>query len=87
MTRAVAAEYGRDRIRVNAILPGGTKSPMIAEAFRLDPAFEQQVAAMHLLNRLGEPEEIAEAALWLLSDASSFVTGATICVDGGYTAV
>ena len=87
MTRAVAADYGKEKIRVNAILPGGTKSPMIAEAFRLNPEFEATVAGMHLLNRLAQPEEIAEAAIWLLSDAASFVTGATICVDGGYTAV
>jgi 2,5-dichloro-2,5-cyclohexadiene-1,4-diol dehydrogenase 1 len=87
MTRAVAADYGKEKIRVNAILPGGTKSPMIAEAFRLNPEFEDTVAGMHLLNRLAQPEEIAEAAIWLLSDAASFVTGATICVDGGYTAV
>jgi 2,5-dichloro-2,5-cyclohexadiene-1,4-diol dehydrogenase 1 len=87
MTRAVAAEYGRDGIRVNAILPGGTRTPMIMEAFRLNPGYESVVAGTHPLGRLAEPEEIAEAAAWLLSDAASFVTGAAIPVDGGYTAV
>jgi 2,5-dichloro-2,5-cyclohexadiene-1,4-diol dehydrogenase 1 len=87
MTRAAAAEYGKERIRINTVLPGGTRTPMILEAFRLNPSYEGVVAGTHPIGRLAEPEEIAEAAAWLLSDAASFVTGASIAVDGGYTAV
>jgi NAD(P)-dependent dehydrogenase (short-subunit alcohol dehydrogenase family) len=85
LTRAAAADFGGKGIRVNAILPGAVATPMI-QRMAENPAFSDRVAharARHLLGRFGEPAEIAEAAKWLLSDASSFILGASIAVDGG----
>ena len=88
LTRAAAVEGGPDGIRVNALLPGIVRTPMVESVFgSLDaPEFQEGVRALHLLGRLAEPEEIGQAARWLLSDESSFVTGALIPVDGGVTA-
>ncbi|MFN8594553.1 MAG: SDR family oxidoreductase, partial [Thermomicrobiales bacterium] len=85
LTKAVALEVGRDNIRVNCILPGSTDTPMLWEgltaAERVD--VEPAVAAAAPLNKVGQPEEIARVALFLASDASSFMTGAPVLVDGG----
>ena len=88
LTRSAAVEYGRAKIRVNAVLPGVVNTPMIGRLDQ-DPAsaFVAQLRQAHPIGRLGEPGEIADAAIWLLSDAASFVTGAAISVDGGYLAV
>lgn len=85
LTKAAAAEYGGHGIRVNAIGPSTAKTPMYLEYLAINPAYEETVAAAHALGRGSEPVEQAEAALWLLSDAASFVTGVTLAVDGGYT--
>jgi len=85
LTRAAAVDFGGQGIRVNAILPGVISTPMV-KRMSDDPAFTERVAharARHLLGRFGHPSEIAEAAKWLLSDASSFILGASIGVDGG----
>jgi NAD(P)-dependent dehydrogenase (short-subunit alcohol dehydrogenase family) len=85
LTKAVALEVGRDNIRVNCILPGSTDTPMLweglsdAERIEVAPA----VAAAAPLNKIGTPEEIAQVALFLATDASSFMTGAPVLVDGG----
>jgi NAD(P)-dependent dehydrogenase (short-subunit alcohol dehydrogenase family) len=79
LMRTLAAELGPERIRVNAILPGGTSTP-IAPASEDARAF---VRGIHALKRMAEPEEIARAVLFLASDASSFVTGSAMLVDGG----
>ena len=79
LTQVLAVEHGTDNIRVNALLPGGTKTDMAGS----DPAFHEYVAGMHALKRMAEPEEIARAALFLLSDAGSFVTGSAMLCDGG----
>ncbi|MEM9552611.1 MAG: SDR family oxidoreductase, partial [Pseudomonadota bacterium] len=79
LTQVLAADHGAEGIRVNALLPGGTKTPMAGD----DPAFHDQVAEFHALKRMAEPEEIAEAALFLLSGQSSFVTGSALIADGG----
>ena len=85
LTKATALEVGRDRIRVNCILPGSTDTPMmwdgLAEAERLE--IEPQVASAAPLGKVGQPEEIARVALFLVSEASSFMTGASLLVDGG----
>ncbi|MGV9853240.1 SDR family NAD(P)-dependent oxidoreductase [Streptomyces sp. NPDC003442] len=91
LTRAAAVEGGPHGIRVNAILPGIVRTPMIESVFGpLDSPELQEGAralkALHLLDRLAEPEEIGQATRWLLSDESSFVTGALIPVEGGVTA-
>lgn len=85
LTKAAAAEYGEHGIRVNAIGPSTAKTPMYLEYLTLNPDYEQTVAAAHALRRGSEPVEQAEAAMWLLSDSASFVTGVTLAVDGGYT--
>jgi NAD(P)-dependent dehydrogenase (short-subunit alcohol dehydrogenase family) len=86
MTRAMALDHGEQNIRVNCICPGDTDTPMLRnEARQLGESDEQFLAAAadRPLQRVGRPEEIAQAVLYLASDASSFVTGATLVVDGG----
>ncbi|MCG3754528.1 MULTISPECIES: SDR family NAD(P)-dependent oxidoreductase [unclassified Amycolatopsis] len=85
LTKAAAAEYGEHGIRVNAIGPSTARTPMYLEYLKLNPEYEKTVAATHALRRGSEPVEQAQAAMWLLSDAASFVTGVTVPVDGGYT--
>lgn len=82
LTQALAAEFGPQGIRVNAILPGGTLTPM-AQQMNGTPEALTQVASLHALKRLAQPEEIAQSVLYLASDASSFMTGAAMLVDGG----
>lgn len=90
LTKSVALELGEYGIRVNCICPGAIVTPLAVG--RPEPRAEQvqalreNAARMHALNRVGEPEEIARAALWLASDDSSFVTGQALAVDGGVTA-
>ena len=87
LTRTAAVEYGARGIRVNALCPGTARTPMIASAIDAFPAIGDDLVSRLPIGRLATPEEIADAALWLCSDASSFVLGAVIPVDGGYTAV
>ena len=82
LTQALAAECGADGVRVNALLPGGTDTAM-AHAMNSTPEALAQIARLHALGRLARPEEIAQAALYLASDASSFVTGTALLADGG----
>ncbi|SOD99519.1 SDR family oxidoreductase [Caenispirillum bisanense] len=84
LMRGLAAEYGAQGIRVNALLPGGTDTPMFAAGLP-EPAAESRafIENLHGLKRIAAPEEMARAALFLLSDAASFVTGATLLADGG----
>lgn len=86
LTRAAAIDYATKGIRVNAVAPGGTETPMVAMALE-NPEVAAALTAGHPIGRLGQPGEIAEAAAWLLSDAASFVTGVILPVDGGYTMV
>jgi NAD(P)-dependent dehydrogenase (short-subunit alcohol dehydrogenase family) len=88
LTRAAAAEYGRQGIRVNAVLPGIVLTPMISRLVA-DPqfsAFFEKVRERHPIGRFGQPSEIGEAVCWLLSDSASFVNGTALAVDGGYLA-
>lgn len=84
LSRAAAAEYSADRVRINAISPGAIKTDLWADA---PPDMLDQVAAGIPLQRIGVPEDIAEAVLWLCSDGAAFVTGHNLVVDGGFTAV
>jgi len=89
LTRAASCEARYTGVRVNAILPGLILTPMVEERLFANPAFEAQVAPMverHSVGRFGKPEEVAEVACWLICDRSSFVNGALLTVDGGYTA-
>ncbi len=83
MSRAAAAEYGRDGIRVNAIAPGATMTDMMTAWQQRDPGVLDRLGGLAALGRVGQPHEIAEAAAWLLSDRAGFVTGMTLGVDGG----
>jgi len=86
MTKAMAIDHGRQNIRVNCICPGDTDTAMLrSEARQLGEAEDRFLAdsARRPLGRVGQPEEIAHAALYLASDAASFVTGAALVVDGG----
>ena len=86
LTKTAALEYATAGIRVNAVCPGYIRTPLIAEALASNPEMEAQIIARHPVGRMGRPEEIAEAVVWLCSDAASFVTGHTMTVDGGYVA-
>jgi NAD(P)-dependent dehydrogenase (short-subunit alcohol dehydrogenase family) len=86
LTKTAALEYATAGIRVNAICPGYIQTPLIEEALTSNPALEAQIVARHPVGRMGKPEEIAEAVVWLCSDAASFVTGHTMTADGGYVA-
>ncbi len=85
LMRNAAVDYGGKGIRVNAILPGAIRTPMLMKAMTENPGMEEYLKSIHPLGRYSEPDEVAQSALWLLSDAASFVTGAAIAVDGGYT--
>jgi len=86
LTRQVAVEYASRNIRVNAVIPGTILTPMNERIVRQSPngaEIEAAWLAMHPVNRLGRPEEVANAIVWLASDDASFVTGETLRVDGG----
>jgi len=87
LTKAAAQEYAELGLRINAVCPGFIETPMVMERgvqLGKDKAAYAQVAGLHPMNRLGKPEEIAEAVLWLCSPKASFVTGYALAVDGGY---
>ena len=86
LTRGLAVEYAPFGIRVNALCPGFVHTPLTARALR-NPAIEKALVEGTALRRLGQPEEIARAALFLASDEASYVTGAELAVDGGMSAV
>jgi NAD(P)-dependent dehydrogenase (short-subunit alcohol dehydrogenase family) len=85
LTKTAALEYATQGIRVNCVCPGYIETPMTAPGME-DPEQRAQIVARHPVARLGQPEEVAEAVVWLCSDAASFVTGHTVTVDGGYVA-
>ncbi|MBC6990556.1 SDR family NAD(P)-dependent oxidoreductase [Hymenobacter sp. BT491] len=87
LTETAALEYGPQGIRINAVCPGFIETPMLTKAGIEDnQQLHDQIAAKHALQRMGKPEEITGALLWLASDQASFVTGQAIVVDGGYLA-
>jgi NAD(P)-dependent dehydrogenase (short-subunit alcohol dehydrogenase family) len=86
LTKTAALEYATDGIRVNAICPGVIDTPMIDRFTGGKPELEAQLNAAEPMGRMGHPEEIADAVLWLCSDGASFTTGQAIAVDGGWVA-
>lgn len=94
LTKAAALEYARQGIRVNALVAGAFRTPLLEEMMDRvsggDPAAREEIEKRYMeispLGRIGKPEEAAEAALWLCSEASSYVTGHSMIVDGGMTA-
>src|SRR5439155_14276933 len=85
MTREIAVEFARRNIRANALCPGPIETPLLAELMS-DPARRERRLVHIPVGRLGQAQEVANAALFLASDESSFVTGSTFLVDGGITA-
>jgi NAD(P)-dependent dehydrogenase (short-subunit alcohol dehydrogenase family) len=86
LTKSAAVEFGKQGIRVNAILPGVVDSDMFQRFSGGNPEILAQWTAKHPIGRIGKPEDMAEAAIWLSSSKASFVTGHSLIVDGGYTA-
>lgn len=87
LTRALAMAYASQNVRCNVICPGGVDTPMMAHVFHNpNPKFREMSEKGHPLGRLGTPEDIAQMALYLASDESSWVTGSVFTIDGGYAA-
>jgi NAD(P)-dependent dehydrogenase (short-subunit alcohol dehydrogenase family) len=87
ITRTAALEYARSGIRVNAVCPAFIKTPMVDELLASDPrASLERLASAQPMGRIGTPEEVAEAVVWLCSDAAAFITGIALPLDGGTTA-
>ncbi len=86
ITKCAALEFIKQGIRVNAICPGGTETAQIEECRRINPEMIGPILARHPIGRLADPSEIANAVLWLCSDAASFTVGSVLRVDGGLLA-
>ena len=87
LTKAAALDYGASGIRVNALSPGVVQSPMLQIQIDANPQIRDILVSRQVIGRLGIPEELAEAAAWMLSDRASFMVGANVAVDGGYLAL
>lgn len=85
LTQTAALENAKSGIRINAVCPGFTETPMADRSLRV-PSVHKYVLSLHPIGRLGRPTEIAEAVLWMCSDRSSFMTGQSIVLDGGFLA-
>jgi NAD(P)-dependent dehydrogenase (short-subunit alcohol dehydrogenase family) len=86
LTRAAALEYATQGIRINAVCPGVIRTAMVDRLIKAHPEMESQLIAGEPMGRIGTPEEIAAAVVWLCSDSASFVTGHALAVDGGWVA-
>ena len=86
LTKSAALEYASRGIRINAVCPGTIETPMVAEMLAKEPDAMREILRDQPIGRLGRPEEIASAVLWLCSPGASIVIGHALAVDGGYTA-
>lgn len=84
--RNLAMEWGKEGIRVNSLCPGHIVTPMVMKNFEDNPGLRETWERENMLGRLSRPEEYRGAVLFLLSDASSFMTGNSLVIDGGHTA-
>jgi len=86
LTRTAAVEYAHKGIRVNAVCPGVIRTAMYERAVAADPRRKEAMERIHPMRRIGEPDEVAAAVMWLCSDQAGFVTGHLMTIDGGLTA-
>ena len=86
LTKSAAVEFGKQGIRINAVLPAAIETDMLQRFVGDKPETRDYMTAKHPIGRVGKPEEIADAAIWLSSSKASFVTGHSLLVDGGFTA-
>ncbi|MER1318347.1 SDR family oxidoreductase [Klebsiella pneumoniae] len=86
LTRSAALDYATRNIRVNAVCPALVNTPLVAAMETENPTYHKMLMAAHPLGRIAEPDEIADAVLWLSSSKASYVTGIALPVDGGFTA-
>ena len=84
LTKAAALEYATTGVRINAVAPAAIRTPMTERTFFHDTGITDRVISRHPVGRVGNPEEVASAVVWLCSDRASFTTGHTLPVDGGY---
>ncbi|MEO7251241.1 MAG: SDR family oxidoreductase [Arenimonas sp.] len=87
LTKSAAIEYGKKGIRVNSVCPGVIRTAMLERALERDANWEATLTHLHPIGRLGEVEDVVNAVLWLCSDASAFVTGHQLAVDGAMTII
>ena len=87
LARALAVDHAKDRVRVNTVSPGAIETNRLLRRYGTFEAVRAALAPLHPIGRLGRPEEIANGALFLASDEASFMTGADLVIDGGYTCV
>lgn len=83
LTKSAAIEYGQHNIRINSVCPGGIQTPMLAEYLESNPQLKALIIDNNPMRRMGESEEMAQAAVWLASPAASYVNGQELAVDGG----
>ena len=87
LTKTAALENGETGVRVNAVCPGFIETPLLESGgITSDPETRKEIERRHAMNRLGTPQEVADAVLWLCNDEASFVTGQALGVEGGYLA-
>ncbi|MEO1655202.1 MAG: SDR family oxidoreductase, partial [Bacteroidota bacterium] len=87
LTKSVAVEYARKNIRVNAVCPVFTRTPLFEQIFQVDPSYEEKLLRNIPMGRYGTTADIASAILYLCSEDASFVNGQSFALDGGFTAV
>jgi len=87
LTKSGALQYAQRGVRINAVCPGWIRTPPVAAWIEVDPGMENRMLRHQPIGRLGTPEEVANAVLWLCSDQASLVTGVQFPVDGGYTVI
>ena len=87
LSRSMALDFAKDNVRVNSLSPGATETGRLLEHYDTMEDVRRALVPLHPIGRLGQPEDLADAALFLASDDSAFVTGHDLIVDGGYTAV
>ncbi|MCB1614169.1 MAG: SDR family oxidoreductase, partial [Xanthomonadales bacterium] len=87
LTKSAAAEYGKAGIRINAVCPGVIRTAMYQRMIDQGLADEHSIRRLHPIGRIGEVEEIAGAVLWMCSEQAAFMTGHSMTIDGGMTAI